>query len=115
MTPKAAQARHVALQALFVLLASLRVPVTSTDVDTFHEGESTAPAMYAEVEGLAFPLLIHGQLDYVPASVARKVCGPARTIVCTRAARLPRLARFLSATYPGRVPIADGYVLHTMP
>jgi hypothetical protein len=31
------------------------------------------------------------------------------------AARLPRLARFLSATYPNRVPIADGYVLHTMP
>jgi hypothetical protein len=86
--PKAAKALHVALLALFVLLASLRVPVTSTAVDTFHEGEYTAPALYAEVEGLAFPLLIHGQLDYIPASVARRVCGPARTIVCTRAGNL---------------------------
>lgn len=88
MTPKVARVLHVALLALFVLLASLRVPVTSTDVDSFHEGEYTAPALYFEVPGTAFPLLIHGQLDYVPARVARQVCGAARTIVCTRAGNL---------------------------
>lgn len=65
------------------LVTSFHLPLDAPWVDLFQEGEYISPRLYFDGSG-ARPLLIHGQLDYLPAQLAGWLC-PGTELVCTRA------------------------------
>jgi hypothetical protein len=68
---------------LVALLTSFHLPLDAPWTDLFHEGEYLSPRLYFDTPG-ASPLLIHGQMDYLPAQLAASHC-PGSELVCTRA------------------------------
>ena len=68
---------------LFALSALIKAPL----VDAFHEGEYliAALSMHDYYSGVAaFPVLVHGAMDFIPALIAGRVGGPDHMIAWTR-------------------------------
>ena len=65
------------------LITSFHLPLDAPWTDLFHEGEYLSPRLYFDGAG-ARPLMIHGQLNYLPAQLAGWLC-PGSELVCTRA------------------------------
>lgn len=72
---------------LVPLALAFNVWIDMALVDGFHEGEylTNGPKMRAYYAGLtAFPVLIHGAMDFLPALAAERIAGLDRVIVWTR-------------------------------
>lgn len=65
------------------MITSFHAPLDAAWADLFHEGEYVSPRLFFDLADPR-PLLIHGQLNYLPAQVARGLC-PGSELVCTRA------------------------------
>ncbi|MDI1269847.1 MAG: hypothetical protein PSV40_12195 [Polaromonas sp.] len=78
---------HIVLFCLVSAVIAFSTSLTSTVIDTFHEGEYLGFLwhMRAYYNGIGeFPLLIHGAVDYIPSIIASLIYGDERIIVGTR-------------------------------
>lgn len=87
-----ADANHQALRTNAILLmiafalagwATLWGPIATPLVDPFHEGEYLSTSMLFS-PGMEAPLLIHGVMDYLPATFAEALFGASHLIAGTR-------------------------------
>lgn len=66
-----------------VIVTSFHVPLNEPLIDLFQEGEFLAPRFYLQPGGV-LPLLIHGQMDYLPNQLAVALCASDGVVACTR-------------------------------
>ncbi|MDB5673017.1 MAG: hypothetical protein JWO25_3976 [Alphaproteobacteria bacterium] len=75
--------RIFAVVGFIAFLTAFHAPLDLPIKDLFHEGEYLAPRLL--IVGAMKPLLIHGQINYLPAQLAASMCGPDHIVICTRA------------------------------